>query len=556
MNMTQLVRLCRLISCWVLLLAVGGALMLSSCDEPKPEVIDLELRMYFAGNLTTSSIYLYGGVVRTPANRDIQLTYLCMHYDELDGTIHKVDVTERGDGGVHVNITGLKPNTTYNFYLEGGTATARMVSDVMKITTFPNSVPKVEPAKLLCQGPTGLTVSFVIADNGGEPITEAGCELREGLYGTGVKYPLSADSLKPGTYTLYLRNLTKYVYEVCSYATNSVGTARSESVTMSTGNGFKVSAPGHLAELIKGETTFDRSSLSVAGLLNGSDFRALRTLLGAPAAGGSDIKSSLTDLNLDDVTITEGGEPYDGSRFTVANVVTTGMFADCPQLRDLSLPQNAVSVERDAFARSEALNTLFIPNSVQTIVPSAGCTSLTFLYVNIDHPTLRVVNRLLLNRQGDAIVWIPQGIKGDLTIPSTITSIGENAFAGTAITSVTIPNSVKTIARGAFADSKLKTITLPDAMTNIAESLFQNSPALTEVHLGSGVEFVGNYAFDVPSLRHLYIGASFPPVLSADAFGSNAEALMERCTLHVPKGRRAIYRNHARWGQFAYIEEY
>lgn len=49
-----------------------------------------------------------------------------------------------------------------------------------------------------------------------------------------------------------------------------------------------------------------------------------------------------------------------------------------------------------------------------------------------------------------------------VNLPSTLVSIGDNAFQGTAIESLVIPNSVKTIGQTAFAScSSLKTVTIP-----------------------------------------------------------------------------------------------
>ena len=71
-----------------------------------------------------------------------------------------------------------------------------------------------------------------------------------------------------------------------------------------------------------------------------------------------------------------------------------------------------------------------------------------------------------------------------VTIPDSVTSIGDGAFLGcSALTTVTIPDSVTSIGDGAFLGcSKLTTVTIPDSVTSIGDDAFQNS-GLTTVYM-------------------------------------------------------------------------
>lgn len=133
-----------------------------------------------------------------------------------------------------------------------------------------------------------------------------------------------------------------------------------------------------------------------------------------------------------------------------------------------------------------------------------------------------------------------------VTIPATVTEIGEYAFEDTGLTSVTIPAAVTTVGNFAFRNcanltkviwnatnckdnesfggrfngcpklttlqfgttvtripaalcrytENLKSVTLPNSLTEIGEEAFKNCEALTEVTAGTGLKTVKDNAFD------------------------------------------------------------
>ena len=73
-----------------------------------------------------------------------------------------------------------------------------------------------------------------------------------------------------------------------------------------------------------------------------------------------------------------------------------------------------------------------------------------------------------------------------ITIPSSVTSIGINAFNSCkSLTSVTIPSSVTSIGGGAFAGCKsLTSITIPSSVTSIGINAFNSCTRLTDIYCG------------------------------------------------------------------------
>ncbi len=68
-----------------------------------------------------------------------------------------------------------------------------------------------------------------------------------------------------------------------------------------------------------------------------------------------------------------------------------------------------------------------------------------------------------------------------ITIPDTVTSIGENAFKDcTSLTPITIPDSVTSIGASAFEGcTGLTSVTIPDSVTSIGDSAFKGCPIET-----------------------------------------------------------------------------
>ena len=96
-----------------------------------------------------------------------------------------------------------------------------------------------------------------------------------------------------------------------------------------------------------------------------------------------------------------------------------------------------------------------------------------------------------------------------VNIPSSVTSIGANAFANTGLTSIVIPEGVTNIGGYAFENCyNLTSVTIPQSVTNIPDGCFSNCSSLNSLTIAEGVTHIGAEAFEMcNSLTSLVIPA-------------------------------------------------
>ena len=168
-------------------------------------------------------------------------------------------------------------------------------------------------------------------------------------------------------------------------------------------------------------------------------------------------------------------------------------FNYCTSLTSVTIPDSVTTIGYCAFYNCSALTSVTIGDSMTSIASYAfdGCSNIRDVYIT------------------DVEAWLNISFGGNTSYPNYYGRLHILGEGGVEITELTIPNSVTSIGDYAFYKcSSLTSITIPDSVTSIGNSAFYNCYKLVEVINHSALEIVkGNsshgyvayYAFEVHS---------------------------------------------------------
>lgn len=201
------------------------------------------------------------------------------------------------------------------------------------------------------------------------------------------------------------------------------------------------------------------------------------------------------------------------TEYTVVSIGSSG-FCNCSGLTSIEIPTSITKIESYAFNGCSSLISIVIPPSVTYMgyyifdgcegVKKSACPSKFSLRCIV--PGTRILydadgaimeQGVIYGKDKSAIYFVPFKYEGEFTIPCTVTSIGDKAFAGCAnLAGVNIPNSVNVIGEWAFYGcSKLSSVEIPNSITSIGEYAFMGCSMMESVKMSNSITSIEESVF-------------------------------------------------------------
>lgn len=224
-----------------------------------------------------------------------------------------------------------------------------------------------------------------------------------------------------------------------------------------------------------------------------------------------------------------------------------GSFQNMTALKSIRLPEDLVTINGNLFQGCSALEEIVIPGTVKGLGASmfTNCTALRKITIAEGDAPLEYTQTTSLTVTGDADKVSPieeivmmRNITGldkpaevpfrgaktlkKLTVGGKCTEINTYYFENcTALAEVTLGESVTAIGGNAFANTAIAEIAIPQGVTAVSTSAFQGCANLTKVSLGNAVTSIGEMAFYNSPVASINLPATLTTVGAYAFSGSN-----------------------------------
>ena len=218
------------------------------------------------------------------------------------------------------------------------------------------------------------------------------------------------------------------------------------------------------------------------------------------------VRAAITSVTIPDSVTEIGKWAFDGCAGLTSVTVPAGVtmignyaFYNCTGLTSVAVPESVREIGESAFRNCTRLTSVTIPERVTKIGEGvfSGCMGLTQIEIAPGNRQFSVENGLMISEKRHCVIFA-MGNLTSVTIPDSVTKIGEEAFRGCkGLTSVTIPAGVTEIGCAAFWHcTGLTSVTIPDGVTEIGGGTFADCTGLTSVTIPAGVTEISGSAFE------------------------------------------------------------
>lgn len=206
-------------------------------------------------------------------------------------------------------------------------------------------------------------------------------------------------------------------------------------------------------------------------------------------------------------------------------------FEGCSSLKTIIIPKYVSEMGSKVFQDCTNLESIRISASVSKIGSRmfAGCPNLKSIVVeegNEKYDSRENCNAIVETATNTLVCGTENS-----TIPSTITAIGNGAFAETGLKNIVIPEGVTSIELQAFENCQnLKSVTLPQSLKKLGYHVFANS-GLTSVVIPEGITYLPQGTFN--GCKNLET-VTLPTTLETIEYNAFSNSVLT--SIFIPKG--------------------
>lgn len=231
---------------------------------------------------------------------------------------------------------------------------------------------------------------------------------------------------------------------------------------------------------------------------------------------------------------------------TLTDTIESSAFCQNRRVRTVNIPEGVTYIANNAFMRCDSLQEIKIPSTVKYIGGSAFAEC----------------------KQAAGTIVIPEGCRAStkafywtgitsIEFPASMTSIPDQAVMNCVkLTSVTLKEGTVSIGQNAFNTCAISEIVLPNSVTTLKASVFEGSTRLKTITFGSGFLTAGIRCFNkLNNITNIYLNTTTPPTVSStSSYPAFTATVYGKCTLHVPEGTLATYKEAEPWKNFTTIQ--
>lgn len=226
-------------------------------------------------------------------------------------------------------------------------------------------------------------------------------------------------------------------------------------------------------------------------------------------------KNAFANCSIESISLSDNIESIGEGAFKRCGLKYVSVPAKAlPFVNDKSIEKLVITsgtvIEDDALIMCEKITSITLPSTIETIGKNAfyGCSvSLEEIIVDDNNVNYSDEGNCLIDTRSNTVIL---GCKNSV-IPETVTSINEAAFWGcVGLSEINLPDGIISIGKRAFYNcSDLTGISIPDSVSIIGSSAFANCKALVDVVFGEGLTTIEKGAFDnCESIQSISLPAS------------------------------------------------